>query len=140
MFDRATAEVAWTRRVAIGVTVIGAASLAALARTWWSYGVAILSLVAVRFWAQRVTTAAHEETQLAERAIELDDEGLSIPRASGEVTQVAWRDVARIEIDHDRLLVVVKHRDQSEIEIEPCFGGLGLEGLASRIEARRPRA
>lgn len=139
MFDRATADVAWTRRVAIGVTVVGAALLAGLARTWWAYGVAILSLVAVRFWAQRVTTAAHDETQLADRALELDDHGVSIPRASGETTRIAWADVARIEIDHDRLLVVVRRVDDTEIEIEPSFGGLGLEGLAARIESRRPR-
>lgn len=138
-FDRATADVAWTRRVAIGVTVIGAALLAGLARTWWAYGVALASLVAVRFWAMRVTTAAHEEKQLAERAIELDDEGVSIPRASGETTRVAWSELARVEIDHERLLVVLRRTDETEIEIEPTFGGLGLEGLAARIESRRRR-
>lgn len=138
-FDRANADVAWTRRVAIGVTVIGAALLAGLARTWWSYLVAAVSLVAVRFWAMRVATASHEQTVLADRALELDDDGLSLPRASGETTRVAWRDLARVEIDHDRLVVVLRKKDETEIEIEPCFGGLGLEALAARIEARRRR-
>ena len=138
-FDRANADVAWTRRVAIGVTVIGAALLAGLARTWWSYAIAVVSLVAVRFWAKRVATASHEQTVLADRALELDDDGLSLPRASGETTRLAWRDLARVEIDHDRLVVVLRKKDETEIEIEPSFGGLGLEALAARIEARRRR-
>ncbi len=138
-FDAATADVAWTRRVAIGVVVLGAAVLAGLARAWWAYLVAVGSLIAVRFWAMRVTTAAHEQTQLADRALELDAVGIAIPRVSGEVTRAAWSEIERVEIDHDRLLVIVRQKDGVEVEIEPTFGGLGLEGLAQRIDAARRR-
>jgi hypothetical protein len=137
-FDRSSQDVAHTRRIAIGATVIGAALLAGLARTWWAYGIALLSLVAVRFWARRVTSADAEQRALEGRAIELDDEGLSIPRADGETTHVSWSALDRVEIDHERLLVVLRQRDGSEAEIEPTFGGLGLDALARRIEARRP--
>lgn len=139
VFDRSSAEVARTRRVAIGAVVIGAALLAGLARTWWAYGLALLSLVAVRFWAQRVTTADVEQRALEGRALELDGEGLSIPRAEGEPTRVTWSALDRVEIDHERLVVVLRLGDDSEVEIEPAFGGLGLDELARRIEACRPR-
>lgn len=138
VFDRSSADVARTRRVAIGAVVIGAALLAGLARTWWAYGLALLSLVAVRFWAQRVTTADAEQRALEGRALELDDEGLSIPRADGEPTRISWSALERVEIDHERLLVVLRRPDGSEVEIEPTFGGLGLDELARRIEASRP--
>lgn len=139
-FDRSSQDVARTRRLAIGATVIGAALLAGLARTWWAYGIALVSLVAVRFWARRVTSADAEQRVLEGRAIELDGEGLAIPRADGETTRITWRDLDRVEIDHERLLVVLRTRDGSETEIEPTFGGLGLDALARRIEAARSGA
>lgn len=138
VFDQSSADVARTRRAAIAAVVIGGALLAGLARTWWAYGLALLGLVAVRFWAQRVTTADVEQRALEGRALELDDEGLSIPRADGEPTRIAWRALDRVEIDHERLLVVLRLGDGSEAEIEPAFGGLGLDELARRIEASRP--
>jgi hypothetical protein len=139
-FDRSSRDVASTRRIAIGATVVGAALLAGLARTWWAYGIALVSLAAVRFWARRVTSADAEQRVLEGRALELDGEGLSIPRADGETTRIAWRELERVEIDHERLLVVLQLRDRGEVEIEPTFGGLGLDGLARRIEARRSGA
>lgn len=139
VFDGASRDVATTRRIAIGAVVIGGALLAGLARTWWAYGVAALGLVAVRFWAQRVTGAAHQERALAGRALELGAHGLSVPQSDGSLTDIAWSQLGRVEVDHERLLVVLRLRDEREIEIEPCFGGLGLDGLARRIESRRPR-
>jgi hypothetical protein len=137
-FDHASRDVAGTRRVAIGATIVGAALLAGLAHTWWAYGIALASFVAVRFWARRVAEADAHEGRLAGRAIELGDEGLSIPRADGETTCVRWEELQRVEIDHERLILVLRRHDGSEVEIEPTFGSLGLDGLAHRIEAGRP--
>jgi hypothetical protein len=136
-YDRADADVASLRALAIGTVVIGAALLAGLAQAWWAYAVALGSLVAVRFWARQVSGARARAPQLEGRALVLSDEGVEIPRAAGETSRVRWTELERVEIDHDRLLVVLRTRD-AEIEVEPCFGGLGLDELARRLDARRP--
>jgi len=138
-YDDSARDVASARRVAIAVVVIGAALVAGLARTWWAYLLAIGSLVAVRFWAQRVVAARTEERSLAGTSLELGPEQIAIPRHGRPIELVAWSDLERVEVDHEKLLVVLRTRTGSEVEIEPTFGGLGLEGLAQRIEGRRPR-
>jgi hypothetical protein len=138
-YDRSEADVATLRRVAIGVVVVAGASLAALAHTWWAYLVAGSGLIAVRFWAQKVSDARARTPGLAGRALVLTDDALEIPRTANEATTVAWRDVDAIELDHDRLVIVLRTRD-GEIELEPSFGSLGLDELGRRLEARRARA
>ncbi len=138
-FDGAVHDVATTRRIAGVLVVIGAALLAALARTSWAYVVAALALVAARFWARRIAAASGEERALAARALELGERGVDIPRPDGSTSHVAWTELRRIEIDHERLLVVLRLEGEREVEIEPSFGGLGLDALARRIEAHRPR-
>ncbi|MBX7192650.1 MAG: hypothetical protein K1X94_11360 [Sandaracinaceae bacterium] len=138
--DRAMHDVATTRRIAVGAVVVSAALLAGLARTWWAYGIAIVSLIAVRFWVLRVTTSRADERALSGRAIELRAEQLVVPRADGTDVTIARPEIARVEIDHERLLVVVRLHDAREIEIEPTFGGLGLDGLAHRLERWRSRS
>lgn len=136
-YDASTRDVAGARRIAIAVVVIGAALVAGLARTWWAYLLALGSLVAVRFWARRVVDARAEERSLVGTCLELGTEAIEIPRHGRPAERLAWADLERVEVDHERLLVVLRTRAGLEIEIEPSFGGLGLEGLARRIEQRR---
>ncbi|GAB4198399.1 MAG: hypothetical protein OHK0013_07450 [Sandaracinaceae bacterium] len=138
-YDRSEADVATLRRVAIGVVVVSAASVAALAQTWWAYLVAGASLVAVRFWARKVSDIHARAPALRGRALVLSDEALEIPTERGEAVRLAWREVEGIEIDHDRLVVVIRTRN-GEWELEPSFGNLGLDDLARRLDARRARA
>lgn len=137
-YDRADADVARVRAVAMGVVVVGAALLAALAQAWWAYAVGLGSLVAVRFWARQVSASGGRAAALAGRALVLTDDGIEVPSLEGEAHRVPWSELERVEIDHDRLLVVLRTRG-GELEVEPFFGGLGLDELARRIEARRPR-
>lgn len=138
-YDDSTRDVATARRVAIAVVVIGAALVAGLARTWWAYLLAVGSLVAVRFWARRVVDARTEDRALSGTSLELGPDAITIPRHDSSTERLPWNELDRVEVDHEKLVVVLRTRAGAEVVIEPTFGGLGLEGLARRIEDRRPR-
>ena len=52
---------------------------------------------------------------------------------------VGWDEVASIEADEDRLVVVVTPREGEEIAVPPRYGGLGVHDLAAAIEEARRR-
>ena len=141
-YDGSEMDIATLRRVSVAVVVVCSALLAGLAQTWWAYLVAVLSLVAVRFWVRRIALHAERQKTLAGRAITLTDEALEVPHEDGSEVRIERARIDSVAIDHERLLVCVTHGDACE-EIEPSFGNLGLEGLAQRLDGWRrepPRA
>jgi len=135
VYDRADHDVALVRRAGIAVVTIGGALLAALAQTWWAYGIALGGFVAVRFWARHASAERARAPALEGKALLLGEDAIEVPREDGSVTRVGWRELERVEVDHDRLVIVLC-TPSGEESIEPHFGGLGLDELARRIDAR----
>ena len=141
VYDHAETDVATLRRVAVAVVVLSSAALAGIARAWWAYLVAGLSLIAVHFWVRRITMHAKRKQSLAGRGLHLAEDALDVPHEDGTSVRIERIAIESIAIDHERLLVCIQHGEACE-ELEPCFGGLGLDGLARKLDAwrRKPRA
>ena len=140
-YDQAETDVAMLRRVAVAVVVISSAALAGIARAWWAYLVAGLSLIAVHFWVKRITLHARRKQALTGRGLLLAADTLDVPHEDGTSVRIERSAIDSIAIDRERLLVCIQHGDACE-ELEPCFGGLGLDGLAQKLDAwrRKPSA
>ena len=74
--------------------------------------------------------------------LDIGPDGLTI--AFGDtMAEVRWTEVEAIELDEERLLIVVRRAEGDAVEIPPVWEGVGLDELYSRIEgtwdgARRP--
>jgi len=141
VYDQAETDIAALRRVAVAVVVLSSAALAGLARAWWAYLVAGLSLIAVHFWVKRIAMHATRKRSLAGRGLRLAGDALEVPHEDGTSVRIERGAIESIAIDHERLLVCIQHGEACE-ELEPCFGGLGLDGLARKLDDWRqnPRA
>lgn len=104
---------------------------------WPAIVVALAVGVAARFWAK--SWARTERAILAAPAADLvfDDDALRLGERA-----LPWAAVARVELDNDRLLVrVVPAEGEGEtLELEPPYGGLGLDALGRAIEEARRAA
>jgi hypothetical protein len=126
----------------------GAALIALAGATWlslvdgriWPRIAAVLSaLLAVRM-VQGYRAAQGALANAAGHYLEITADQLVI--AAGDTQQRIARDeLAAIELDHDRLVVVLRCHDGSEIAIEPRYGGLTFEALGQTLQAAlAPRA
>ncbi len=121
-------DVGRLRLVAAVLSIVGAAWLLFLtSMAWWSIVVAVLVVVAARFWVVR--WARTEKDPMP--ALVLGDSALSL----GERT-IPWTDIERIELDHDRMVVRVV-TNAEPLELDPPYGGLGLEELGRAVETAR---
>ncbi len=102
---------------------------------WPAIALALVVALAARFWARSWIRTERDLASAPPAELVLDEAGVQL----GERT-LPWRGIARVELDHDRLLVRVVPVDGEPLELEPPYDGLGLEALGSVIEeARRDR-
>jgi hypothetical protein len=118
-------------RAALGVGVLlGAAWLFALP----DWGMPQLlagagALFAMAWIARALRIARTPAVDRAPDSLELDAEGLRLYEA-GQLRAVAWRDIARIAIDEDRLtLALALHESGEIVHIEPRYRGVSLPML-----------
>lgn len=124
------------RLVAAVAVLIGGAWLVATRPTSPMTWVMIaISLAASLFWWR--SFARIERGAAVGRALVLTKRGV---RLEGHgAFELAWDDVAVVEIDQDRLELVFVGRDGARHAVEPPLGALGLDALAARVEAARAR-
>ena len=72
-------------------------------------------------------------------ALQLNEEGLAIEKKSSTIT-VPWAQIEAIDVDEERLTVVLSRTGADPVPIEPCWGGLGLYDLHGLLQAHRQGA
>jgi hypothetical protein len=129
------------RLVAAVVTGVAAIWLAWVER---SIGFRLLGLTGGLFaarWLLVYRNAARTVSSADAHYLEITTERLTV--ASGaQQRAIPLEHVERIELDEDRLVVVLRLGSGEELPIEPVYGGLGLRDLAETLErylSARPR-
>ncbi len=128
------------RLIAAVASVIGALWVIALSDgAPLSFVLLAAVLAAAWFWWRRFSSVERGVLRGTRRELVLAEDGLSYDDGEGRVL-VRWTDVERIELDHDRICVLVVHR-AGTTSIEPPLAGHGLDALGERVHrAFRSRA
>lgn len=128
---RADLDEARLRIVAALVTSLGA-GLYALARPGPFAIVVSLTVIAAGIaWARRARKSAARAT--LEVLLDLTPAGLTL--APGP--EVRWDSVTGVEVDEDRLVVLVHRSGGDPLVIEPVFDGISVYDLAALVERCR---
>jgi hypothetical protein len=71
--------------------------------------------------------------------LDLADEGMTLCLGKATTT-VGWSDVRDVDVDEERLMVVIGLRDGRTVDIPPVWEGTGLYELAAMVASRRDGA
>ncbi len=95
-----------------------------------------LSLLGVAAWVVLVRRSRSVLSAPERYALTLDEAGLTLDE--GDVHEaVRWPDLASLEVDEDRLVIVVRRRDGTTFDILPRYAGIGVHDLCREIEEER---
>lgn len=128
---RANLDEARLRMVAAVVCCLGA-GLYALARPGTFSIVLSLAVVAATFaWWRRIS--ASQARAAPEIALALTPSGITLAPAP----EIAWAEVRSVEVDEDRLVVLVHRTGGDPFVIEPVYDGISVYDLAALVERCR---
>jgi hypothetical protein len=135
------------RLLAAAIALLGGLWLAGVAQALWLRGVGVTGCVFAVLWARRhlkqrrgqveaLATDAHDYLELGEHHLAV--------REGAQARSLPLSSIAAVEIDDDRLVVVLRLHAGEPWLIEPRYQGLGLRELAERLHqavaAERTRA
>ncbi|NOY93299.1 MAG: hypothetical protein GXP55_19100 [Deltaproteobacteria bacterium] len=131
------AERSVSRLRLLAATLVGSSSLAILFGSPSTFGVVVglLGLGASVGW---VVAFRRSGARVRERDcyfLQLDDRGLRLARG-GEPRELAWSEVRELQVDEERLVVVLQLRDGQTLDIPPIFRGYGLYEIEDLLKAR----
>jgi hypothetical protein len=119
---------------------IGAACIAVIAGIWlaWVEGrwwLRLTALASVLFGMRWLSLARASRAARKDDADYLEITGDELVLATGlEVRRLPLDSIRAVELDHDRLTVMLRLENGEELAIEPQYGGLGLRELGETIE------
>jgi len=101
--------------------------------------VALLGLVISMVWLRQARRAAASARRSAPEALVVHALGFALDE--GERTHwVPWRNVLNVEVDEERLDIVVQQSDADPLRIEPRYPGVEIHELVRTLEDARHRA
>jgi predicted RNA-binding protein len=122
-------------RVRLSAAVIAAGAALWLAWVETSVWLRIAALVGLLF-AARFVASYRKVRRVAQTAsahyLEITTERVTLADGAGERSMPFDR-VTRIELDEDRIAVVLRAGEAEELSVEPLYGGLGLRELAATL-------
>jgi hypothetical protein len=118
-----------------------AAVLAAAAGIWlvwvehsvWLRLTALASVAFAVHWTLGFRKTSRVTQAAARHFLEISTQRLTLASGASERT-IAFERVQRIELDEDRLAVVLRMDSGEELAIEPMYGGLDLRGLGETLQ------
>ena len=128
-------------RVRLSAAVVAGAAalwLAWVERSVWLRVAALVSLL----FALRFIASYRKVRRLAKDAsahyLEITTERVTLALGDGaEQQSIPFERVTRIELDEDRIAVVLRVGDAEALTVEPVYGGLGLRELADTLHRYR---
>jgi hypothetical protein len=70
--------------------------------------------------------------------LDLADDGMTLCLGAAP-TYVAWSEIVDVDVDEDRLMVVMRLRDGRFVDVPPSWEGVGLYELAASLRERKGR-
>jgi len=119
------------RIVAAVVCALGAGLYALSHPGVFSIIVSVTVIAAGVAWGRRANRSAARAT--LETLLVLAPTGVTIESAP----EIAWPDVTGVEVDEDRLVVLVHRSTGDAVVIEPVFDGISVYDLAAMVERCR---
>lgn len=123
-------------RVRLSAAVIAAGAGLWLAWVETSVWLRIAALVSLAF-AARFIASYRKVKRLAPTAsahyLEITTERVTLADGAGE-RSMPFERITRIELDEDRIAVVLRAGEAEELSVEPVYGGLGLRELAETLQ------
>ena len=95
--------------------------------------VAVLAWAISLFWFGAYLGSRRAVTQQATQGLTLDADGAKWSHR-GTPQSLSWTDVQGVEVDDDRLVLVVKTTTGATQTVEPAYRGLSLYDMANRFE------
>lgn len=126
-------------RVRLSAAVVAAAAGIWLAWVETSVWLRVASLVSLLF-AARFIASYRKVVRVAQDSgahyLEITAERVTVAHGA-EQRSIAFERVSRIELDEDKIAVVLRAGDAEELSVEPLYGGLGLRELADTLQRYR---
>lgn len=122
------------RVAAIGATSIGAGLFALAHPGPLSITVSLAAIAAGIAWARRANAAGSRAASRMQ--LVLAPTGLTLTPHP----ELAWAEIASVEVDEDRLVVQVRRTTGEPLVIEPVFDGISVYDLAQAVDAARQAA
>jgi membrane protein implicated in regulation of membrane protease activity len=98
---------------------------------WLVVGVALLVAV---IWVAMFARARRRIAAPDRHALSLTPDAMVLIEGKRE-DRVEWGEIARIDVDEDRLMVKVEARGRDPLYVEPRYGGLGVTELERAIRS-----
>ncbi len=131
------AERSVSRLRLLAAALVGSSSLAILFGSPSTFGVVVglLGLGASVGWVVAFRRSGKRVSEGDRYFLRLDDWGLRLARG-GEPRELAWSEVLELQVDEERLVVVLQLRDGRTLDIPPIFRGYGLYEIEDLLKAR----
>ncbi|HET8936429.1 MAG TPA: hypothetical protein VFN67_23455 [Polyangiales bacterium] len=126
-------------RVRLSAAVVAAGAALWLAWVDTSVWLRVLALVSLLFAARFVASyrkVKRTATDTAAHYLEITTERVTLAEGAGQ-RSIPFERVTRIELDEDKIAVVLRTGDAEELSVEPVYGGLGLRELADTLQRYR---
>jgi hypothetical protein len=102
-------------------------------RNLWLRLTALASVAFAVHWTLGFRKTSRVTQAAARHFLEIDNQRLTLASGASE-RSIAFERVQRIELDQDRLAVVVRMDSGEELAIEPMYGGLDLHELGETLQ------
>ena len=133
---RAERDVARLRLAGAITCGLGAASIAVLQPTRIGFAAVVLAALASLGWTVSFVRARRRRAVPTAYTLTLRDAGLEL-REGPRTAYIAWEEVRAVEVDEDRLVVLVSRRDGAPpLVLEPRYEGTSVYTLCELVAQR----
>ena len=113
------------------LSCLGAGTYALVSPGPFSIALSLAVFGATMAWWRRITASAERASHVV--LLALAPSGLTLAPAP----EIAWSEVSRVEVDEDRLVVLVHRTGGEPLVIEPVYDGISVYDLAALVERCR---
>jgi hypothetical protein len=96
------------------------------------FGVAVVGVLIALMWLRQARVAHARARAPEEHSLTVHERGLVL-REGTRVCSLAFRDVTAVEIDEERLDIVLKRNTGDTLRIEPRYAGVAIDELMRRL-------
>lgn len=126
-------------RLRLSAAIVAGGAALWLAWVDTSVWLRVAALVSLLF-AARFIASYRKVRRLAQTAsahyLEITTEGVTLADGAGQ-RSVPFERITRIELDEDKIAVVLRAGETEELSVEPVYGGLALRELADTLHRYR---
>lgn len=130
---------AWVRGISALLALAGACALLLGELPLPVFAIALLALLIAAAWLGQAVRARRASSHSQQDALIVHADGLSLDELTRRAW-VPWRNVERVEVDEERLEVVVIRRGAPALRIEPRYPGVDLYQLVRTLDDARQSA